>query len=217
MLARRQVRLAAVSALQLKNAADALGWTIQSPGDTATPPAKLPAVLVRTGGDRKASNGPNVPQFDTGVALEIEGRIAPKNTAEAAQDAIEAMGYAVETALLNDYWLNRIVQNWSSIDTEQEITSDGRQHLGGFRMTLSLECFEVFDPVQVPPPDSAWPPAPPAASADLQEVQLHVDAVNVFDQSGTYANPPFPAAVQPAPRTSGPDGRDEIGADIDLT
>ena len=61
-------------------------------------------------------------------------------------------------------------------------------------LAFGLEFFELYEP---------------NAPIDLQTITLNVDLQNIFDATGTYSNPPFPAAVVPAPRTTGPDGRDE--------
>lgn len=56
----------------------------------------------------------------------------------------------------------------------------------------------------------------PIVAVPLDSIGLHVDTAQPFDPNGTYANPPFPASVHPAPRTSGPDGRDEGALNINL-
>lgn len=54
----------------------------------------------------------------------------------------------------------------------------------------------------------------PARGPDLAGINLYVDSINLFDPNGDYAGQE-PFDVQPAPRTSGPDGRPEIVADVD--
>jgi hypothetical protein len=56
----------------------------------------------------------------------------------------------------------------------------------------------------------------PIPTNPLQTVDINVDTAAPFDPNGTYANPPFPSAVNPAPRTSGPDGRNEGALTISL-
>ena len=65
-------------------------------------------------------------------------------------------------------------------------------------------------------PAASTCPLPDPVPSAFQEAQIHLDTTTPFDASGTYPNPPFPDAVQPAPRTSGPDGRAEGGLDIQL-
>lgn len=196
ILARRQVRLAALAALQGAN----LGGRIECPGDWTTPPDIFPAILLRAVRDRKDGIAKSQPDFTTTVMLELEARIEAVS-AEAAQDAIEALGYNIEQALFTNYGLNVIIQQFVSVDTETEISAEGKRHLGGLKMTIALELFEAFEP---------------AITASLTSIGIHADMGNLFDPLGTYLNPPFPSAVQPAPRTSGPDGRDEGALDISL-
>ncbi|MGH8541755.1 MAG: hypothetical protein ACRETW_14780 [Stenotrophobium sp.] len=206
MLARRQVRLAALAALQ---GAGLSASSIQSPGDRDTPSEKLPAILLRVTGEHKDGVAKGQPDFTTSVRLEVDARIQAAS-AEAAQDAIEALGYAIECALFTNYGLNLIVQQFASVDTEIEVRADGRRHVGETRMVIFVEVFEEFDPIEQAPA-----PLQPVA-VPLASIGIHADLVNVVDASGSYANPPFPAAVQPAPRVEGPDGRDEGALDITL-
>jgi len=198
MLARRQIRLAALAAL---TGASFAGVVIDSPGDWSTPPEALPAILLRATDDRKESITKGQPEFTTTISLEIEARVGAVDDA-AAQDAIEALCYAIEMALLTNYALISIVNQVASFDTKMEISSDGKIHFGGARMTVNFEVPEMFDPFA-----TVLPPA-------LTSFGLHFDAGSPFDSTGTYANPLFPGL--PAPRTSGPDGRDEGALDITL-
>lgn len=200
ILARRQIRLAVLAAVESAVTALSLNADIQSPGDVNTPPNKFPAIKVRTTGDQKQPVTRTVPEFTTTVNVEVEA-VLEADTAEAAQDAIEQLGYQLETAILTDYTLVGLTQQIISMNTTQEVTSDGRRQLGGFKMVIGFECFEVFEPVFTQP---------------LQSVGIHLDTAQPFDGSGTYANPAFPAAVTPAPRAAGPDGRDEGTLDITL-
>jgi hypothetical protein len=189
MLARRQIRIAALAALQ-----GAIPETrIECPGDWTTPTDILPIILLRTPRDRKESITKTQPEFTTTVSLELEARIEA-NTAEAAQDAIELLGYNIEQALFTNVALISIIQQVASVDTETEITADSRRHLGGIKMTIGFEVFEAFEPTDF---------------IALTGMDIHLDTGVPFDATGTYQSPAFPDAVNPAPRTSGPDGRDE--------
>jgi hypothetical protein len=175
--------------------------TIQSPGDWSVPPAKLPAILVRCGDDQKTSTGPNgETQFNTDFVIEIRGLVSGP-TAEAAQDALEDLGAAIEDVVLRHVGIRSVTQDFPVIATTTEIKADGQVHFGAVSIAVHFQIYEAFDP---------------DVTTSLQELSLTADLRNVFDPSGTYPNPPFPDAVQPAPRTSGPDGRAEGGFDIEL-
>ena len=52
---------------------------------------------------------------------------------------------------------------------------------------------------------------------DLAGLGIHVDLVSQFDAAGTYVGSLFPSSVAPAPRQSGPDGRDEGALNFNLS
>lgn len=194
---RSAIRKLVVAALQAAAAAP----SIQSPGDWSVPPAKLPAILVRCGDDQKTSTGPNgETQFNTDFVIEIRG-IVSASTAEAAQDALEDLGATIEDVILRNIGIREAAQDFPVIATATEIKADGRVHFGAVSIAMHFQIYEAFDP---------------DVTTSLQEVSLTADLANVFDPSGTYPNPPFPDAIEPAPRTSGPDGRAEGGFDIEL-
>lgn len=211
MLARRQLRLAAVAALEAIT-----GLTVQSPGDWATPSEKMPVALVRVTSDRKESVVKQAPEFTTTVTLEVQLR-AQGLTETAAQDALEAWGYQVEQALFTNYALVAMCQQIATADTDVEITAEGAQHIGAQTMRVECEMFESFDPTVTPPAASTWPVVP-APTVPLDSVGIHLDMASPFDPNGTYTpSTDAPAYTPtPAPRTTGPDGRDEAALDINL-
>lgn len=210
MLARRQLRLAVVAELQKL----VTGVTVQSPGNLAVPNEKLPVLRVSVPGERKQSIQRGMPEFNTTCTLQVIGELQG-DTPEAAQDAIEDLGYRVETAILNGYWIVAMVQQFASITTDTELKSEGREHLAGFRMLIECELYESFDPTVPAPDGTTWPLDDPVLRP-FQGVNLHVDTAAPFDATGTYPPSPFPGAVPDAPRTTGPDGRDEGYLQIDL-
>lgn len=200
MLARRQIRLAVVDSLKrgMPNV------TIESPGNISTPPERLPAILVRNGSERKTSITKSMPEFTTTLGIEIEARVKG-GTPAAAQDAIEELGNLIEWTLFTDYELIRIINQIASVDTSTEVSSEGKEHFAGIRMSLAFEVPEMFDPTSV----REYPA--------LTAAGVHVDTAAPYDANGTYASPAFPDSVLPAPRTSGPDGRDEGYVEINLS
>jgi len=217
MLARRLLRLAVIGALTRAKTANSYDWLIDTPGDWDTAAADLveghAEFKVRCGDDSKSSidRGATmgIPKFDTSIDIEIHGRIQEQDEAT-AQDNIEALAYTVENLLLTDKPLGDVVQAYRSVRTRSEITAEGRQHLAGFVMMLTLEVYEEFDASVLPPPATSWPPTPNPI-VPLKRLGLYLDLANVFDSLGTYApgSVPFQPWATPAPRESGPDGRIE--------
>lgn len=208
MLARRQIRLAALAALTGEHF---VGVTIDSPGDWSTPPELVPAILLRAPDDRKESIGKGAPQFTSICTIEIEARVGGR-TGSAAQDAIEALCLSIEMALLTNNDLIRIINQVVSVESRTEISSEGRTHFGGARMLFAFEVPEMFDSYGAP---GALPGEPlTGLPVPLHSFGLHLDAGAPFDARDNYPDSRFPVA--PAPRTAGPDGRDEGALNINL-
>ena len=216
---RRQMRLAVVAALrQAGLQLNGQSVSIDSPGDWSFSDTVLPAIAVRTGQENKQIAGAmGYPGFNTTVQVQVKA-VVQATTAEAAQDQIEALWYAVEQVILTNHAIRGAAQRIVQADAALEVIADGQQHLAGIAGTFHLECFESWTPFSDAPDPAAtaaWPPANPVP-VQIGEVGIHVDLVNVADPTATYQNPPFPQAVTPAPRTVGPDGRDEGYLQINL-
>jgi hypothetical protein len=201
LLARRLLRTTAQNVISAIT-----GVIVDSPGDWDTQPNRLPNIKLRAPGDRKVSVARTLPEFTTTVVLEMEVTVAGE-TAEEAQDALEDLGSKVEDAFFGAQPLVKLCQQFPTVQTTVKISGEGRSHFGRAHMLIECEVFEAFDPTIINPADY------PA----LQQMGVHVDTARPFDADGTYANPPFPDAVPPAPRSTGPDGRDEGSLELDLT
>lgn len=215
MIGRRLLRLAVVGALR------GVGLTVngqpvnqESPGDWDIPEDQLPLLTVRTGDENKQAQTSGQPNFTTTCDVVVRAVVA-NTTAEAAQDDVELLWYSIEFAMLTNFSLLRATQRIASVHTKLDIKADGAKHLAGIVGVFSLEYVEEFDAMVAPPPLTTWPNDPPAP-VPLTELTLTDDLVDVYDATGTYANPPFPAAVLPEPRASGPDGRAEGGLTFTL-
>ena len=210
MLGRRQLRLAVLGALNSASlAVNGVPVTIMSPGDWTVIPEELPAIIVRTANESKTSfNKGGAPRFVTTCVLEVKA-IVEESTAEAAQDSIEALWYAVENAILQNYSVIAMLDQVAGIDSGLEISAEGSRHLAGIAGAFRCEFPETaYDITQDEPEATQWPNDPPPP-APLDAVSVVADLTNVFDATGTYTDPSFPQAVTPAPRTQGPDGRAE--------
>lgn len=174
ILARRHIRLLALAALSGDTFSQV---TIDSPGDWDTPPEDLPAILLRSPDDRKVSISKGQPTFSTTVSIEIEARVSGL-TAESAQDAIEELCFAIETALFSSYELTGAAA-LVACDTRTEVTADGRVHFGAARMILQAELPENFD---------AFKPGDPV---DLGDFGLVFTAGQAYDSTGNHPNPMF--------------------------
>lgn len=206
--------LRALFVTALKGATNA-GQSVYSPFDWPTAPTASPVILVHARKERKESLGRNTPEFNVTTTIEIIARTkAPAQVGDggsgAALAAAETLKAQIETALINNpaIWADpnggQRIQQFTSVDSELNTSSEGEMPMAELVMLIDVEFYqgpEVFFPIPTVP---------------LQTINLHVDTAAPFDPNGTYANPPFPSAVHPAPRTSGPDGRDEGALTINL-
>ena len=197
-------------AVQALRGATAAGESVYSPLDWASYAGSYPVIGLQTPAEQKESLGRNgAPQFTVTVTLRVTARaqaaaVGLDQGAAAVEAVIEQLQSQIEIALINNPALMGLLQQISSVHVQKDVSAEGKYHLGELVMELGLEFYQG--------PEDFFPiPAVP-----LTTVDINADLVNVFDPSGTYLNPPFPTAVNPAPRTSGPDGRDEGSLQIDL-
>ncbi|MCO7569372.1 phage tail protein [Pseudomonas chlororaphis] len=188
-----------------------------------------PIIWIHSPAEDKESLGrQGGPQFTVTATIRISARVQlkalPRNAAAGAMIlALEGLQRQIERALINFPPLMSRLQQFPFIRSEMTESDDGDQSLGELVMDVGMEFYqgpEDFYPLEDP---AMEPPFDPVAAAavnpvvPLNEVLVVDDLTNVFDQDGTYPDPPFPDAVHPAPRTSGPDGRSEGGLSLDLT
>ncbi|MGN6518657.1 MAG: hypothetical protein ACTHK2_04445 [Dokdonella sp.] len=182
------------------------GLTVASPGVRPIAPREKPYCSLRTGLERKASGARAMPTFTTTTTLELSLFVAGSTDVD-AQDQLEAWGQQVEQAVLAAPAFVQVLQQVAAITSEMRISDAGEAFEGELHMAIECETFEAFDPTVIDP----------AAYPQLLQMGVHVDTVRPFDANGVYLDPPFPDAVAPAPRTAGPDGRDEGALLVDLS
>lgn len=186
------------------------GTSVFSPRDWSSNVSQYPCVFVRIDGEDRQSLGPNTAQeFETVVTIKVTARVqAPAQAndqgAVAAELALETLKSQIDAALINNPAITVVTEQFEFVRSELSVNSEGEQHLGELVIRYGIKFYEG-------PEDFFQVTAVP-----LTELTVDVDLTNIFDPTGTYANPPFPSAVVPAPRSSGPDGRAEGGLDIDL-
>jgi len=182
-----------------------------------------PIIWLHAPEESKESLGRNAPQFTVTATIRISARLQlkalPRNAAAGAMIlALEDMQRQIEMALINFPPLMTRLQQFPFIHSRMDEDGEGEQNLGELVMDVGMEFYqgpEDFYPLEEPEPIPPFDPVAVVASIQpivpLDSVDVTDDMVNVFDPSGTYVDPPFPDAVNPAPRTAGPDGRAEGG------
>ena len=174
------------------------GRKVYTPRDWPTVTGQYPNILIQTPKETKISKGRFAPAFDTTVHVAITGRVEA-GTAEKAEDLADTLADQIELAILTNYDLIKVLQQFSSVETDVLVSAEGEMHIGEVQMMVAIEVFQEFDPIE----------STLTSDDDLERVDIHIDALAPFDESGTYTGSPFPDSVTDAPRTLGPDGRDE--------
>ena len=163
----------------------------------------------------KQSLGPSTPQFDTISTIYVIARTkSPAKVGDAgAADAFvaaERLKAQIEAALINNplIWADpaggQRIEQFTRIRSKITGNSEGSMPMAELAMSIEVKFYqgpELFFPIPTNP---------------LQTLAINADMAQPFDANGTYSNPPFPSAVNPAPRTSGPDGRNEGALNITL-
>lgn len=181
----------------LKDANTLAADNVFSPGDRPTPKENMPALLVRCKHERKESMVRAQPNFTTTAFIRIDARLQATDEAE-VQDNMDTLCDQIEQAILTNHDIIAVLQQISSVETQMDVSSESEFHVGQAVIEFGMEFYQSQE-------DYYAPVNPP----DLTEVRTNVDLTNIFDATATYPNPPFPSSVQAAPRTSGPDGRNE--------
>lgn len=143
-----------------------------------TESSSYPILLVKAPKEHKESLGRNAPQFTVTTTLGVIARVkaaALPNDAGAlqAEQALEAIQRQVEVALINNPALTDILQQFSSVDAEMEINSEGDDINGQLVMTFALEFYqgpEDFYPLEGTP--AGQTPALPDVAVPLKEIKI---------------------------------------------
>ena len=177
------------------------GANVFAPRDIPLTDDELPGLTVDDQREESESRG-NVgfPAFHTTAILVVDAKVEGE-TPEAAKVDLATLRRQIKVAVLTDWDIITSIEQVVAIRTETSISAGTKKHVGELRMQFALRYPEDFEM---------------AVTDELQGVDVHVDTMDPFDTTGTYPDPPFPDAVPPAPRTSGPDGRDEGRLTIDF-
>lgn len=161
----------------------------------------MPRMIVLAETDAEgiaAAGGP--PAFRRRMRMVVHCLVARARLEEASQ-AINSMIVQVQLALLEDPAWNRMPENIESMRCSRTFTKGDSLVVADGRIEFVMTWMERYQT---------------RITDVLTGATLRVDTARPFDRTGIYPppNPPYP--VPEPPRASGPDGRIEIGAVIEL-
>lgn len=207
-----QVQCQALVVAALDGATDALD-RVFTPRTWPTAPGVMPILLVTPGKETKRGKGRSVTQFDVIGVVRVQGRVYAKSGAEdagavAALAAVQTLQRQIEVAVIAEPNLRRVVQAFASVESQVSIGKEGELTFGEVLVDFGLDYYqgpEDFHPLEGEP---------------LETLAVFADLLNVFSPTGDFTDEPqatpFVADAEPAPRTSGPDGRAEGAFIVDL-
>ena len=195
-----ELRLLAVEGLMGKTLA---GTRVYSARTMATWKGEYPMLYLHSPVEDMESLGRNGgPQFTVTSTLAISARVQENNLPRNGGAALvlldlEMIQQQIKMALINYPPLMSRLQQYPFIRSEMHESGEGESDLGELVMQIGMEFYQG--------PEDFYPFTPDT----LEQVNITADLLNVFDGNGIYPDAPFPDAVSPAPRNSGPDGRAE--------
>ncbi|WP_227105149.1 hypothetical protein [Chromobacterium rhizoryzae] len=168
MLYRAQLRQAVVNALLQANTL--AGQKVYAPRDLPTTPASMPLILVQTPLERKVSLGRHAPLFTTTATVAVNARVQGATVQQVEAD-LETLCEQIEEAVLTDYTVLKMVQQVAAVDTEIDVTSESRSHLGEAWIRFDMEFPQAYRPTITQPltdmeltatvASEGGPPSPP--------------------------------------------------------
>lgn len=198
----------AAQILQMLTGTTGAGTNVFGPRDWPTTLGDMPIILVQTPSERKQSQGNGGINFNVTMTVRVVARVtSPAATGDtgclACLAALGTLQRQIEVAVITANPTLPVSQI-SSVEIQNQVTSNAHQHVGELTMDFTLEFYQGYEDF-----------GPPTVNP-LQEMAVYTDLVNVFSPTGTFTQNPFPGSINPSPRTSGPDGRLE-GAGLDIT
>lgn len=180
------------------------GANVFAPRDWPTKPDGMPIVLVQAPREEKVGQGRSgYAIFECIVTVRVIGRVYAKAGAGeagaiAALAAVGQLKRQIEVAVIENALLRAAgVQAFAKVRSVADVKAEGEFHFGEVVMEFDLEFVQGpgdFHPIDADP---------------MEEIRIFADLINVFSPTGVFEDTPFADDAQPAPRTSGPDGRPE--------
>lgn len=189
----------------LKTAASLAADRVYTARTMPTQALEYPLILIQTGSEDKQGVSPNAKaDFNTVSEIAATGRAEGTNDNEVLEK-LDVLSIQIEKAILSDLQILKRINMIESVSTDIGLFGDKKMTYGDVQMRFRFAHTQIAEEF-FPEPDAQA----------LEGVDIHLDTKNPNDPTGTYPDPAFPESVTDAPRTSGPDGRDEATLKIDL-
>ncbi|MFT9016415.1 MAG: hypothetical protein ABF990_11855 [Acetobacter sp.] len=113
------------------------------------PSEKLPAIFVTVPSEQAESNSRGTPDYTRTALLEVTAKVCGGNPAM-VQGVLDRIAEQIEMSVMCSADIMSMVQQVSSIDTEQQMTADSAEYLGAVRLTFAMEYTQEYPVSGVP-------------------------------------------------------------------
>lgn len=166
-----------------------------------------PYLLVQSPHERYESVGAVGPAYNVKATVRVVGRLARLGEVDDLATHkmtidLGAFGDQIKKAVIRQYDITKNIEQFSSIEVTQTVNSEAAKIIGEVIMDFEMAFFQDDGFADIP-------------TVDVQETRIYGDLKNVFDKNHNYTGTEPFTVNNPPPRTSGPDGRPEIGAIIE--
>jgi hypothetical protein len=104
---------------------------------------ELPVIFVTAPLESAASNGRHTPDFTRVVRLEVLGRVTAQNP-NTVQALLDRIAEDIEMSIMCSHDIMSMVQQVTSIETEQQISADAADYVGAVRLTFGMEYTQEY-------------------------------------------------------------------------
>lgn len=142
-LYRNDIRDAMIAAIKV--AGTLAGDRAFGPDDWPSTPSNLPSVNFNAPHERKESWGRNAPSFTTTATIVAVCRVTGTDR-RVVQEEIELLCEQIEIAILTDQQIPQMVQQFSSIETQVIVNTEGKQPFGEATIMFAAEFAQTYQP-----------------------------------------------------------------------
>lgn len=142
-ISRREMQALAIAALKAANTN--AGVRVYPFGTWPTDTRLFPLLMVAVPRERKVSQFAGELQFNTTMSIVVVGRVAGV-LAEPVGDFAEDLSEQITNALLLDPTLSAQIQQYTIVETQTVVSSEGKEFIGEVGLTFEVVLYQSYGP-----------------------------------------------------------------------
>ncbi|MFT9251626.1 hypothetical protein [Acetobacter okinawensis] len=111
---------------------------------------ELPVVFVTVPSESASSNGRHAPDYTRVVQLEVVARVTAQSPAT-VQALLDRIAEDIEMSIMCSHDIMGMVQQVSSIETEQQVSAEAADIIGAVRLTFGMEYTQEYPVTELVP------------------------------------------------------------------